>query len=98
MADGGSLRVDTRLFREDAELMAFRAVEDLEAKCSVWLSKGEYAEYFAALAALGAPLAVFFEKVLVNAPEENLKLNRLALLLRVRGLYEQVADFSKVQA
>ncbi len=96
-ADEAAMRVDIKLFREDAELGAYHAIEDLESKCPVWLSKGQYAEYFAALAALGEPLAIFFDKVLVNAPEADLKANRLALLLRVRGLYEQVADFSRVQ-
>jgi len=89
--------VRPELFKEDAEQHLLRALNDLEKKCEEWLSAGRFSDYFRGLAALGAPLAVFFEKVLVNAEDPAVKSNRIALLLKVRGLYEQAADFSKVQ-
>jgi glycyl-tRNA synthetase beta subunit len=49
------------------------------------------------LAELRHPMAKFFDSVLVNAPDALVKQNRLALLLRVRQLYDSVADFSLVQ-
>jgi glycyl-tRNA synthetase beta chain len=48
------------------------------------------------LAALRAPVDVFFEKVLVNDPGPALRTNRLNLLARLRDTMHLVADFSKV--
>ena len=43
------------------------------------------------------PLHDFFERVLVNAPEESLKQNRIALMRAIHSLYtDRVADLSKL--
>ena len=52
----------------------------------------------AALASLRAPLDAFFDKVVVNAPEPSLRLNRLRLLSRLRSAMDQVADLSKIES
>jgi glycyl-tRNA synthetase beta chain len=49
------------------------------------------------LANLRSPLDVFFDKVTVNAPEADLRLNRLRLLHKVRSTMDRVADFSKIE-
>jgi glycyl-tRNA synthetase beta chain len=49
-----------------------------------------------ALAPLRAPVDAFFEKVTVNAPEPELRLNRLRLLNEFRQAVHEVADFSKI--
>jgi len=46
--------------------------------------------------ALKAPIDAFFVGVMVMAEEEAIRRNRLALLVRVRNLFRQYADFSKV--
>ncbi len=51
----------------------------------------------AALADLRAPVDAFFDKVLVNAPDAEIRLNRLRLLGRIRDAMATVADFSKVE-
>ncbi len=38
----------------------------------------------------------FFDEVLVDDPDQELKSNRLALLSEVSGLFELIADFSKI--
>lgn len=44
-------------------------------------------------------LHLFFEKVLVNVPEPDVRQNRLSLLAAVRSLYkDSIADLSKVKA
>uniref|UniRef100_UPI0015771843 glycine--tRNA ligase subunit beta n=1 Tax=Caulobacter sp. S45 TaxID=1641861 RepID=UPI0015771843 len=48
------------------------------------------------LAHLRAPVDSFFDKVLVNAPDPALRLNRLRLLSGVRDTANRVADFSLV--
>lgn len=49
------------------------------------------------LAALRAPLDVFFARVTVNAPEPALRVNRLRLLASVRKAVDAVADFSQLE-
>ncbi|TZF77098.1 glycyl-tRNA synthetase subunit beta, partial [Salmonella enterica subsp. enterica serovar Typhimurium] len=49
------------------------------------------------LAALRAPVDEFFENVMVNAEEKDIRINRLALLSKLRELFLQVADISLLQ-
>jgi len=61
------------------------------------VAEEKFAEAMSALAHLRAPLDVFFDKVTVNAPEPELRSNRLRLLARVRAAIDRVADFSKIE-
>ena len=88
-----------REFRQ--ELLAEPAEIDLHrAWCRIHPRVMEAAEsrfYSLALeeiAALAVPIDAFFDKVLVNAPDPVLRENRLALLERVSGSFERIADFS----
>ena len=49
------------------------------------------------LANLRAPLDMFFDQVLVNAPDVELRRSRLCLLAYIKATMEQVADFSKIE-
>ncbi len=49
------------------------------------------------LAILRPYIDAFFEKVTVNAPEPELRRNRLRLLARFVGAVQHVADFSKIE-
>jgi glycyl-tRNA synthetase beta chain len=61
-----------------------------------YLAREDFAGAMAALAALRAPVDAFFDKVLVNDPNEMVRLNRLRLLSQMRDAAGQVADFSLV--
>ena len=61
------------------------------------LATGKFADALDALAALKIPIDAFFTGVMVMAEEAALRRNRLALLVRVRNLFRQYADFSKIQ-
>mgnify|MGYP001770636426 CR=1 FL=1 len=43
------------------------------------------------------PIDAFFERVLIMAPQEEIKRNRLALLLNIKRLFNRFADFNKLQ-
>jgi glycyl-tRNA synthetase beta chain len=49
------------------------------------------------MAQLRAPLDAFFDKVTVNAPEPDLRRNRLRLVHKVRDTMDRIADFSKIE-
>jgi glycyl-tRNA synthetase beta chain len=58
---------------------------------------GDYARAMAGLAQLRAPVDAFFDKVTVNAPEPDLRRNRLQLLAKLRDTMHIIADFSKIE-
>jgi glycyl-tRNA synthetase beta chain len=89
-------RFDDRLLRESAERSLHEASEKVEAIARRHRERGEYAEALMALAALKGPVDAFFDKVLVNAPETELRNNRLLLLMRLDGAMNEVADISKL--
>jgi len=60
------------------------------------LSRGEYGEALASLAGLRGPVDAFFDGVLVNAEDLELRRNRLSLLKALRDLFLQVADISQL--
>ena len=51
----------------------------------------------AALAALRPPVDRFFEAVLVNVTEPDLRVNRLLLLGQIRASLGRVAEFSLIE-
>jgi glycyl-tRNA synthetase beta chain len=61
------------------------------------LSARDWTAACRALIALKGPIDAFFEKVMVMADDEALKLNRLALLDSLRQMFLQVADISRIQ-
>jgi len=87
---------DRDLFHEPAERdlhQALEATHDLDHL----LAREDFSAAMTLLARLRAPLDAFFEHVTVNAPEPELRLNRLRLLNRVRSAMDRVADFSRIE-
>jgi glycyl-tRNA synthetase beta chain len=56
-----------------------------------------FVEAMGVMAKLRQPVDAFFDKVIVNAPEPELRRNRLLLLSRLRATLHLVADFSKIE-
>ncbi len=88
--------VDASLFVEDEEQALSSVIDRAEADLGAALGAENYAAATAALAQLRAPADAFFEKVLVNAEDEAVRANRLALLTRIRTATLQLADFSRI--
>jgi glycyl-tRNA synthetase beta chain len=72
------------------ELHAVRVVERL-------VDDEKYGEAMGYMARLRPPLDAFFDKVTVNAPEPDLRRNRLRLLHKVRSTMDRIADFAKIE-
>lgn len=88
--------VDPDLFIETAEKNLFEAIERAEQEASAAILIQDYSDAMRALSVLRAPVDEFFEAVLVNADDDAVRANRLALLARIRSATGQVADFSKI--
>lgn len=59
---------------------------------------GDYTASLQVLAALREPVDAFFDNVMVNAEDEKLRANRLALLSQLHQAMNRVADISKLAA
>ncbi|HDZ75697.1 MAG TPA: hypothetical protein ENH55_23640 [Aurantimonas coralicida] len=88
--------VDLALLTEHEEKALAGAVDRAEIELEEALAVENYAHAMAALANLRIPVDAFFDKVLVNAEDEAVRANRLALLARIRAATRKVADFGKI--
>jgi glycyl-tRNA synthetase beta chain len=84
------------LYREDAERAL--AADFLQARALLDdLVKGRrYSEALETIASIAPALDRFFVDVLVNAPEEDVRRNRHALLAAIRREFTKIADFSEI--
>ncbi|NLS43911.1 glycine--tRNA ligase subunit beta [BEV proteobacterium] len=89
--------IDSTLLNEKEEIQLATYVTVLESKLAPWFAEGRYQEALAELAELRKPVDNFFDKVMVNAEDESVRLNRLTLLNQLRNLFLKVADISVLQ-
>ena len=89
-------RVDPSLFSEKAESALQDAVNRIEKEAGQAIRNEDYSAAMTALAGLRQPIDAFFDGVLVNDENEDVRANRLALLARIRAATETVADFSRI--
>ncbi|MCX7165861.1 MAG: glycine--tRNA ligase subunit beta [Rhodocyclales bacterium] len=94
-ADAGPA-VDSALLQEDAEKTLFAQVTAAAPGIEAQLSACDYTAALKALAGLRGPVDAFFDGVMVMAEEAPIRANRLALLSRLAGLMNRVADISRL--
>jgi len=82
--------IDPKLFEADAVRGLYEAVSRLGT------DGGAYEERLRALAELRAPIARFFDDVLVMAEDARVRANRLALLQKTLSHFYRIADISRL--
>lgn len=95
-------KVDSTLLSEEAEIALYNKLDELQKLMSektTALSAQEYSrlspeDYLSQLVILKDPVDYFFDQVLVNAEDQQIRLNRYALLQQFRNLFLKVADIS----
>ena len=92
-----STEIDRSLLVEAEEKALAEQVLALQAELAPKFENGEYQVALDRLASLRETVDNFFEKVMVNAEDENLRRNRQAILNNLRNLFLQVADISVLQ-
>ncbi|MCX8100915.1 MAG: glycine--tRNA ligase subunit beta [Geminicoccaceae bacterium] len=97
--DGRSYRGEPSraLLRSAEEMTLFDALEAASPRIATALAAEDWAGAMAALAALRRPIDAFFDRVMVNAPEPELRVNRLFMLARIRSALGEVADFALIE-
>ena len=90
------IEVSEKLLQEPAEIALNKALSAVKPKADAAFEAGDYTASLQALAALKTPVDDFFDNVMVNAEDMNLKNNRLALLSQLHQAMNRVADLSKL--
>jgi glycyl-tRNA synthetase beta chain len=88
---------DASLLVEPEEKALHAALEEAKERAADVVAREDYEGAMAALARLRGPVDLFFDKILVNAPEPALRSNRLKLLDEIREATRAVADFSRIE-
>jgi len=86
------------LLKETAEKALYAAMKDVVPRANARFEAGDYTASLQTLAALRAPVDAFFDDVMVNAEELDLRLNRQGLLRSLHDAMNRVADLSRLAA
>ncbi len=84
------------LLKEPAEMALYSAMQDVLPRAQVLFEGGDYTGSLQALAALRSPVDAFFDGVMVNAEEMDLRRNRQGLLKSLFEAMNRVADLSRL--
>lgn len=84
------------LLKEPAEMALYSAMQDVLPRAQALFEGGDYTGSLQTLAALRTPVDAFFDGVMVNAEEMDLRLNRQGLLKSLFDAMNRVADLSRL--
>lgn len=87
---------DLKLLNEKEETALAAKIEQVKEDTTAAINVENFAGAMRALAELRGPVDAFFEKILVNDPNPQIRENRLRLLSEIRAATVTVADFSKI--
>ncbi|MBP7710602.1 MAG: glycine--tRNA ligase subunit beta [Rickettsiales bacterium] len=90
-------KVSRLALKSKYERVLYARIKELKTPFKKLIIKGEFEAAFKLLDILEAPLAHFFDNVTVNDSDKHLRENRLTLLAKIRKLFNQVGDLSKVE-
>ncbi|MFZ1337900.1 MAG: glycine--tRNA ligase subunit beta [Paracoccaceae bacterium] len=92
-----SFGADPKFAEGPEETALFAALDKAEAIITPAMAAEDFATAMQAMAALRAPIDVFFGAVLINADSDVLRRNRLNLLHRIRSICSGVADLTRIE-
>ncbi|MBM3618513.1 MAG: glycine--tRNA ligase subunit beta, partial [Alphaproteobacteria bacterium] len=90
-------QVDAGLLEAAEEKALASAASDVATKVDALLAKEDFAAAMQQISTLRPAIDAFFEKVIVNADDEKVRANRLALLAMLNGVFIKIADFSLIE-
>ena len=95
---GAGADVNAALLADDAERHLHAELLRVEQEVNARRAARDYPAVLRNVATLEPAVARFFDDVLVMAEDPGLRANRLGLLKRVGALFQDVADFRRIQA
>ncbi|MEK7816747.1 MAG: glycine--tRNA ligase subunit beta, partial [Actinomycetota bacterium] len=96
--DSVAAAINPELFEEDAERELFKKLNELEPRLKELTGSGDYEAALIEASEIRPEVDRYFDDVLVMADDENLRLNRLALLSHTVDLLVMLGDPMKVAA
>ncbi|MES2632095.1 MAG: glycine--tRNA ligase subunit beta [Pseudomonadota bacterium] len=97
-AEKADAHVSETLLKEDAEKALHAMTQQVAPQANAQFEAGDYTASLQTLAALRETVDAFFDGVMVNAEEMDLRLNRLGLLATLHQAMNRVADLSRLAA
>ena len=88
--------VDPKLLTVEPEKALNNSLDVVENETTLALAKEDYSAAMKAMAKMRGAVDDFFDNVMVNDDDNNIRTNRLALLNRIRNVTGSIADFSKI--
>ena len=88
--------VNANLLQEAQEKALSEALDAVSGDVDSLLESGDYTGALSSMAVLQEPVDAFFDGVMVNAEDAELRQNRLNLLKALRDLFLRVADISQL--
>jgi len=88
--------VNPQLLQEKAEQDLFAALQRFVPEANAQFEAGDYTASLQTLAVLRAPVDAFFDDVMVNAEQLDVRMNRLGLLKMLHNAMNRVADLSRL--
>lgn len=89
--------VDPSLLAEAAEKNLYESLERLSESANINIDGEKYADAMRNIAQLRGPVDRFFDDVIVNSDDANIRNNRLNLLAKIRAALSGIADFEKIE-
>ncbi len=90
--------VNPELLQEQAEKDLYAALSRFVPEANTQFEQGDFTASLQTLAVLRAPVDAFFDDVMVNAEQLDLRLNRQGLLKSLHDAMNRVADLSRLAA
>jgi glycyl-tRNA synthetase beta chain len=87
---------DNNLFESEAERELFKLFTNAKISIARYLKADRFEDIMKELALFRHPIDNFLENTVVNANDNNVRINRLLLLAQFRCLLSEVADFNKI--
>ena len=88
--------INENLLRESSEKILYNKITEIEEELNSSLEDNNYIEYLKKLNSLSACTKIFFEDVMINDKDENIKLNRLSLLYLINSYYTNLANVANL--
>ncbi len=90
--------VNAALLTDGAERGLYDAMQQTVPQADAQFNAGDYTASLRTLSALRTPVDAFFDDVMVNAEQPDVRLNRLGLLKTLHQAMNRVADLSRLAA
>jgi glycyl-tRNA synthetase beta chain len=94
--EGVDAPVDPSLFDDEAEKNLYEVIQSVKCSADGLISDGQWLDALTVIATLRGPVDSFFDKVMVMAEDQRVRVNRLALLTIIARLFGKIADFSRI--